>query len=143
MSTLKQHQLSDKDIEQSTRDFFTSSGPERLFRPVAYFDDRLDRIKVLVRDCSMLETRINAFLTIAEDNHPKAGESKYVGFTLKGIKHLCVTAGFPPTGPVRLTALLDAIVKQSPDFVVELCVNTVAKPIVNELDIDTVELQAA
>lgn len=59
------------------------------FKPVAYYDDRLDCIRVIIRDCSISEFRVNEYLTLMQDNHPDKDTNpmdRYVGFTVKGIR---------------------------------------------------------
>src|SRR5262245_32036706 len=38
------------------------------FKPFVIFDERLDCIRVVARDCSVTEIRINTLLTVLEDN---------------------------------------------------------------------------
>ena len=127
-------------IEVQLKEFFPQP---RAFRPFAIFDERLDCIRVLARDCSVTETRINERLTLLEDNYPEPGLKQYIGFTIKGPKHFCLTHGLPGTGPVSLTDILDQIVRAYPDMLVQLVVNAVARPILQELSSDTVELPLA
>ena len=74
-------------IASNVRSAFESRGSD--FRPCAYFDDRLDCIRVVIKDCSVLETRINPVLTLLEDNYyaESKGSPRYVGFTIKGASH--------------------------------------------------------
>src|SRR5688572_25199898 len=83
------------------------SGEARGFRPFVIFDEHLDCIRVVTRDCSMTETRVNELLTILEDNYPDRPEAKYVGFTIKGARHFCLDRGLKAEGPIRLAELLD------------------------------------
>ena len=66
---------------------FVRNNVSATFKPVAYYDEELDCIRVITRDCSVTEVRINEFLTIAEDNYPQNPSDKYVGFTVKGVRY--------------------------------------------------------
>ena len=61
------------------------------FRPCAFFDEPLDCIRVMTRDCSVTETRVSDLMTVLEDNYydPGSGGKRFVGFTIKGAKHFC------------------------------------------------------
>ncbi|SRR6266446_1531766 len=72
-------------LESSTA--FIRSSVTASFKPVAYFDEELDCVRVIIRDCSVTEVRINEHLTIAEDNYPTNPADRYVGFTVKGVRH--------------------------------------------------------
>jgi len=117
------------------------AGATREFRPCAFFDDRLDCIRVIARDCSVLETRINPSLTVLEDNYyEETGRKQYVGFTLKGARHFCAEHGFDLKAPIKISDLLDAVLKAFPSVAVELFVNAIAKPLVKEEKIERVEI---
>jgi len=113
------------------------------FRPCAMFDDRLDCIRVLARDCSFTEIRVDSGLTIIEDNYPASSARKYVGFTVKGARHFCQSQGLSLSMPIRVVEILDALVKASPDPVVRMIIDRVAKPLVEEERIDAVSLELA
>jgi hypothetical protein len=106
------------------------------FRPCALFDERLDCIRVIARDVSVTEVRVDERLTVLESNI----NGKYVGFTIKGAKHFCQEQGLSLKGPVRLADLLDKIVKVSPDPIVAMAVNLIAKKIVEDERVDLVDL---
>jgi hypothetical protein len=110
------------------------------FRPGAFFDDRLDCIRVITKDCSVLETRINTSLTVLEDNYADgSGASPYVGFTIKGARHFCHENGISLDAPIQMSALLDAILKAFPGPMVEMFVNAIARPLVRSKKIEQVE----
>lgn len=114
---------------------------EEKFRPCAFFDERLDCIRVITRDCSVLEERISPRVTVLLDNYfPSRGDKQYVGFTIKGARHFCLQHQLPIGSPIKLTALLDALTKSSPEVVVQLFVDHVAKPLVREEELETVEI---
>jgi hypothetical protein len=120
------------------------AGASGEFRPCAFFDVRLDCIRVIARDCSVLETRINPYLTVLEDNYyQEAGRKQYVGFTVKGARHFCNEHGLSLSAPIEISALLDAILKAFPDLAVEFFVNGIARPLVQEGNIERVEIAPA
>jgi len=122
----------------------TFAGASGGFRPCAFFDDRLDCIRVIARDCSVLETRINPYLTVLEDNYyQEAGRKQYVGFTVKGARHFCNDHGLSMAAPIEIGALLDAILKAFPDLAVEFFVNGIARPLVQEGNIERVDVSGA
>jgi hypothetical protein len=115
-------------------------GASGEFRPCAFFDVRLDCIRVIARDCSVLETRINPYLTVLEDNYYQGvGRKQYVGFTVKGARHFCSEHGLSLAAPIEMSALLDAILKAFPDLAVEFFVNGIARPLVQDGGIERVE----
>ena len=80
------------------------------FRPCAFFDERLDCIRVIARDCSVLEERLNDRITVLVDNyHSRRGGMEYVGFTIKGASHFCRQHQLDTTKSIRLVAILDAL----------------------------------
>jgi len=132
-----------EEIRLQVRGAF-SRKPRSQFRPCAYFDDRLDCIRVIARDCSILETRINPMLTVLEDNYyQETGKKQYVGFTLKGARYFCREHNIDLATPIDISKLLDAILAAFPDVAVELFVNAIAKPLVHEGKIDTVDVSGA
>jgi hypothetical protein len=120
------------------------AGKPEKFRPCAFFDDRLDCIRVIARDCSVLETRINKFITVLEDNYcEESGEKRYVGFTVKGARHFCQEHAFDLSTPIEMTALLDAILDSFPEVAVELFINAIAKPLVKAEKIKSIDVSGA
>ena len=113
------------------------------FSPCAFYDDRLDCIRIIARDCSVLEERINDRITVLIDTHyPRAGmtaDQQYVGFTIKGARHFCKETGLAP-GTIKVTELLDAILRTCPEVVVQLVVEHIARPLVKEQKIEQVDL---
>jgi len=114
------------------------------FRPCAYFDVRLDCIRVVTRDCSIMETRINEVLTVLEDNYyQESNQRRYIGFTIKGAAHFCKERGLDISVPIDISELLDAILASFPSKMVELAVDGIARPIVEDERIDQVDLSGA
>jgi len=119
------------------------SGEPGEFRPCAYFDDRLDCIRVIVRDCSVLETRVHERLTVLEDMYYPAGRKQYVGFTVKGARHFCRENGISLAAPIAVGKLLDAILAAFPEPAVQIFVNGVARELVKEEKIEVVDVSGA
>ena len=120
------------------------AGKPGKFRPGAFFDDRLDCIRVIARDCSVLETRVNRLITVLEDNYyTESGDKQYVGFTVKGARHFCKEHNLDLSAPIEMSALLDAILASFPDVAVQLFVNAVARPLVKEEKIRKVDVSRA
>src|SRR5437667_8827373 len=95
----------EEQLETTVRDALTPTGE---FRPFAVFDEPLDCIRVVLRDCSATEVRIDGLLTVLEANYPLVeGQSEIVGFTIKGVAHLCETQGISPSAPWTLADFLD------------------------------------
>jgi hypothetical protein len=109
------------------------------FRPCAFFDSRLDCIRVIAKDCSVTETRVNPLLTVLEANYPDVAGRKCVGFTIKGARHFCKEHALDLSTPIKISDLLDAVLKAMPDVIVEAFVDHVARPLVREVKIEQVE----
>jgi hypothetical protein len=84
------------------------------FVPVAYYDKHMDCIRVLVSNRSVTEHRIDEFFTVFECNHRGTFDSEYVGFSIKGVRHLFSRIGAPLEGVYRLTDLIQRIVSHRP-----------------------------
>ena len=80
------------------------------FRPHAVFDEQMDCIRVLWRDCSANEIRVSELLTIVVDNYPASSKPECVGFNIKGIAHICESRGIAADMPWRLADFMDAVV---------------------------------
>ena len=108
------------------------------FEPFAVYEKDLDCIRVIVKDCSVCEFRINELLTVFHDNNP-ASEPLPIGFTIKGIR---AKFGHQFDGIVKLTELLDALVKKSPEEAVMQLV-MMLKKITSKANLEQVELLRA
>ncbi len=115
-------------------------GKSTKFRPCAYFDERLDCIRVIARDCSVLETRINKYMTILEDNYEESGEKRYVGFTVKGARHFCKEHAIDLSAPVDISRVLDAILASFPEPAVQMSIRLVARPLMKKEKIKKVAI---
>lgn len=120
------------EVTALVREAFAGSTGE--FRPCIVFDERLDCIRVVVRDCSVTETRINELITILEDNYYPAsgGNRRYVGFTVKGARHFCQSQGLNIATPVKLSAIFDKILAVSPEPVVQMAIDGIARPLMED-----------
>lgn len=115
----------------------------RDFHPFAVFDEPLDCIRVVWRDCSVTETRINDLLTVHEANYPTvAGTSEIVGFSIKGVAYICEENKISSSTPWKLADFLDAVVRASAPRE-RVIVNHIVKPMVQERNLDEVERIAA
>lgn len=118
-----------------------STSPE--FRPFAVFDEPLDCIRVCWRDCSVTEIRINGLLTVLEANYPNVdGASEIVGFSIKGVAHICEERKIEATAPWRLADFLDAVLNASAPRE-RVLVQNVVGPMAQARNIDLVEKIAA
>jgi|SRR5437867_3666064 len=119
------------------------SGSSGGFRPCAFFDEGLDCIRVIVRDCSTLEERISDRVTVLLDNYyPGPGRRQYAGFTIKGARHFCLENNISLEVPVKISDILNVLMARSPEIVVQWFVDQVAKPLVQEGQIEDVEVPA-
>lgn len=84
------------------------------FVPVAYYDKHMDCIRVLVANRSVTEHRIDKMFTVFECNHRGEFDPEYVGFSIKGVRHLFSEIGVPLEGVYRLTDLIQRIVSHKP-----------------------------
>src|ERR1700738_3834966 len=84
------------------------------FVPVAYYDKHMDCIRVLVLNRSVTEHRIDSMFTVFECNHRGPVDPEYVGFSIKGVRHLFSEIGVPLEGVYRLTDLIQRIVSHKP-----------------------------
>lgn len=110
------------------------------FRPCAFFDERLDCIRVMTKDCSVREDRVNDWLTILIKNHSGASRKECVGFTLKGACHLFSKYGWEASEVISMSDLLDAVLRSFPETAVQVFIDYVAKPLVEEEQIEQVDL---
>ncbi len=84
------------------------------FRPVAYYDAHMDCIRVLTHDRSVTEHRLNETFTIYECNHRCGFDPEYVGFSIKGVRHIFADVGLDLKGVYTLTEIINRIVSSKP-----------------------------
>lgn|GEM_PF-2288190 len=84
------------------------------FSPVAYYDKHMDCIRVLIKDRSVTEHRIDGMFTVFECNHRSPFDPEFVGFSIKGVRLLFAEMGLPLDGVYRLTDLIQQIVSYKP-----------------------------
>lgn len=130
-----------KDLSEIGEQVRVAFGGEfSQFRPCAYFDESLDCIRVIARDCSILETRIDQRITVLEDNYEESDDEKYVGFTVKGARHFCQEHGFDLNFPVSIGNVLDKIMATSPEPAVEMAIRLVARPLMKKAGLTDVTI---
>lgn len=122
-------------IGQKVRELFGRA--PGLFRPFTYYDERLDRILVLVKDCSVGEERINRILTVFENNYPEGGKT-CVGFAIENWRWFSRRHNLPSNNIVHLLPVLDIIAGEFPDAVA--VIDGVVRPIINQFESDIVVL---
>ena len=84
------------------------------FSPIAFYDKHMDCIRVVTHDRSVTEQRINGLITLLECNNRGQFDPLYVGFTIKGVRHLFAQIGLPLDGVYKLAELIDKIVRHQP-----------------------------
>ena len=108
--------MPDINVNDELRALLGETYTANPFEPLAYYDDELDCIRVMAKDCSYTAERLNETFTILKDNYPDSGQyHSYVGFTIKGLKHLFTEMNLPFEGVYKLVDILDAIVSNYPD----------------------------
>jgi hypothetical protein len=121
------------EVPSSAKEFIQAFG--RDFAPFAYWDKHLDCIRVQIRDCSVTEERLNRFFTVLVPNH--ADTAHYVGFTVKGVRHLFEEVKLPLAGLVPLVEILDRIMKIYPDMAVKSVIEAVQRErVLQSLQVD-------
>lgn len=98
------------DLAQLSREAGT-----RTATPFAMFDPHMDCIRVLIRDCSFFERRAGDWITLVYDNYPESGQSPLIGVVIKGMHYLIRQLELPSGSVVRITKILDELVKRFPD----------------------------
>lgn len=84
---------------------------KRGFKPIAYYQESLDCLRIEFQDCSMSEHRENDILTILYDMHP-VGDETVVGLTISSIRPIFKIIRGPLAGTYQVAALLDEMVKK-------------------------------
>lgn len=84
------------------------------FRPTAYYDRHMDCIHVRTQDVSVTEHRITPQITIHESNNKGEIGANYVGFTIKGIRHVFDQNGIPLSAVYTLAEVIDRLVAAYP-----------------------------
>ncbi len=118
---------------------FLRDYPLAEFQPVAYYDKHMDCIRVIVRDCSVTEHRINDMFTVMEDNSPQRGQHRYMGFAIKGIRHLFDQLGLELGGVHRVADILQAMVRKDKNFAHAIITDVILDATENDLEVDFAE----
>jgi hypothetical protein len=74
----------------------------------------MDCIRVITHDRSVTEHRLDGFITVLECNNRGRFDPLYVGFTIKGVRHLFAQIGLPLEGVYKLAELIEKIVRHQP-----------------------------
>lgn len=114
------------------------------FRPFAYFDKHLDCIRVQIVDCSVTERRLSKIFTLLEANHTDIPTT--VGFTIKGIRHLFEELELPTSGVMKVTDLVNNIIRVFPHGAVKAVEEFFVSDTKNknmEIDFSELESEAA
>jgi hypothetical protein len=106
------------------------------FHPFAVYDEKLDCIRVMWRDCSDKEIRVSDLVTIVVDRFSDTAEC--VGVTIKGVAHICETCDIPPDAPWKLADFIDAVLKLDTP-IGRRTLKREVKPELEERQIDDVE----
>ena len=110
--------------------------PPSDFHPLAYYDKHLDCIRVLIKDCSTTEIRLDRIFTIYGANH--TGSLEYVGFSIKGVRYFVEKLGLHPESTIVIAEIINQIVKENPEACVDIIQRMFGK-ILNEITIDDIE----
>jgi hypothetical protein len=70
----------------------------------------MDCIRVLTHDRSVTEHRIDDVFTVYECNHRGQFDPDYIGFSIKGVRHLFSEMGLPLERVYRLADLIGRII---------------------------------
>ena len=84
------------------------------FVPIAFYDKHMDCIRVITHDRSVTEHRLDGLITVLECNNRGPFDPLYVGFTIKGARHLFAQIGLALEGVYRLAELIERIVRHQP-----------------------------
>ncbi len=101
------------------------------FAPVAYFDKHMDCLRVMTMDRSVTEERVNGSITLHRCNHRSTTDPEYVGFTIKGVRHLFDEVGIDLDGVYLLADIVDRLVKYRPGT----AMSSVLKLIYRDIDV--------
>ncbi|MDP3800176.1 MAG: hypothetical protein Q8Q90_02015 [bacterium] len=97
--------------EEYWLDEFLKEFPIKPSRPIAFYDKKRDAIVFQLRDCSVTEHEIDEDpIILLEDNHPKVGQERFIGFVIEHAEDLFKT--IEATGPEILkngAKLLDVL----------------------------------
>ncbi len=121
---MEQEQEDLREMGNQIREFFR--GSEGKFRPFVYFNSALDRLELVLRDCSICEIRDGGSFTVFEDNYPD-GRQKYVGIALECAGRLTQLS---PAQMEALAVFLDGIVAKCTVEDLETLMGELAKALV-------------
>ncbi|HEY4361906.1 MAG TPA: hypothetical protein VGN17_13090 [Bryobacteraceae bacterium] len=79
-------------------------------------------------------------LTVLVDHYPQTGQKPYVGFTIKGARHFLADNGWELAHSVRFEEVVNAVLKSFPGVAVEWFVEKVARPLMEDQQIERVDI---
>lgn len=121
---MKQQLQTVRKIEDKVRRAFR--GSKRKFRPFVSFDPVLDRIMLVVRDCSTTEEAVKGgILTVFEDNYPKGRHrQRYIGVAFDNVER---RTGLSPHQLEVIADFFNKVVAKCDPESVETLVNNLGK----------------
>lgn len=105
------------------------------FTPIAYFDKHMDCIRVITHDRSVTEHRLNESFTLYECNHRGEFDPVYIGFSIKGIRHLFDEIGLDLDGAYTVAEIITEIVRHKPGSNLAVMLNLIFQSHVTAGDI--------
>lgn len=81
--------------------------PSSEFKPYACYNKHLDKIVFYGKDCSIMSERKNKIFTLLKDAHH---QEEYIGFAIKGVRHMLNEIGLTGRESLTLAELLTKIV---------------------------------
>lgn len=111
------------------------------FSPVAYYDKHMDCIRVVTHDRSVTENRIDGFFTVHKCNHRGPFDPEYVGFTIKGIRHLFREIGLDLDGVYKLAEIISRLIAHRPGSAMSEILNMIFREhiLTGDLEVDLKE----
>lgn len=111
----------EKEIAEEIREFFGGEIPK--FKPFAVYDEQLDTIRVMVRDCSYCQMWYGGGIFLLEDNYPRRRNSfrkRFVGFEIECVRSLCSRFSLPFKNQLELLEVLEAAKIQYPHLATQI-----------------------
>jgi len=128
-------------LNESALNDFTEENSIKEFRPLAYYDKHLDCVRVQIKDCSFVEERQGIFFTLWYENHSETVSP--IGFSIKGVRHLCEILGLQKDGAVNLVQFLDALLNEYPDQTIDEIITNIKTQFTPFLEMPIQELALA
>ena len=136
-----------EEVTAFVRKVITENGgdPDAPFKPVVYYNARLDTVRVLTADCSVTEVPIIMnFLTVYERNHfTEEGQEKIVGFSLECARSFCRSRGLKIKGATRVSDILRFMTIFAGTLRAEVAIKRDLLPLLEKHNIDKFEFPPA